>query len=226
MSIEDINNYIKYNKFKIVGITGNAASGKTTLVNKLAKYGNYAPYSVDYRFIGDSEFRKQLLDFKSENISAYIDACNQYNWWNWDRVHEDIESFFEIGAVDLVNAYDRNSGNLSVTQTIVGDTLLIEGAILGPLSILKYINWIIYVGVSERKRLIRLLDKDIHKRSTTEIAARFLITEYSENLYYKNVLSKHYDKILFIDDEYHIAPQSVLQFWNHADQYIPMKVKS
>ena len=60
-----------------VGIVGPAGVGKTFFSNEIAKILNCHVYSLDFRFIGDSLFRKELLYNKlKSSIDNYIDAVN------------------------------------------------------------------------------------------------------------------------------------------------------
>jgi hypothetical protein len=48
-------------------------------------------------------------------------------------------------------------------------------------------------------RFERILAKDSARRSFNEILARFLITEYSETIYYRNLFTWAADRIVFVD---------------------------
>lgn len=181
---------------KIISVTGGAGAGKTTY--SLNKSDNV--YSIDTRFIGDPLFRINLLNAKSSNVDDYIDACNQYNWWNWDLIIEDIKKFISGNDIIIKNGYDRLSGEFNHNKILSWDKdLIIEGSILG-YDIPEISDYIIYLNVDSNTRLSRLIDKDKNRRSGSDIAARFLITEYSEGLYYNWLLSNYSDKIRLIGD--------------------------
>ncbi len=154
----------------LYGLMGGAGSGKSTETKLLARRFGYHVIHADDFFIGDSEFRKDLLKKKQEaGIPSLIDACNQFNWWDWGALYREIEN--SMGRVTIV-----------------------EGAILGPAYILNLFKKIFIVDERADIRLKRLLDRDGAKRSVSEICARFLITEYSEGIYYAAMDKETLDK--------------------------------
>lgn len=162
----NITEFILNGGYKKIGITGNAGSGKSSLSELLqSEIYDLKTYHVDDSFIGDSNFRKVLLEYKSTSWYSYIDACNQYNWWNWDQVIKDVDE--------------------------MEDVTLIEGAILGPEPIVDQLDVILFVYVPREERFNRLLKRDAHKRDFQEFLARFLITEYSETLYYRWLFNRY-----------------------------------
>ena len=213
--IADLADFIRSNKFKTVGIVGNAASGKTTLSRKIEPEF----YSVDFRFIGDSDFRKRLLSSKAHNLDDYLDACNMYNWWDWDLVETDINNFIVSGKISLSGYYDRDTGHTIKEPLVVSPScLVVDGAILGPLSVLDKLEALFFVYTEPSERFNRLVSKDIGRRSFGEIVARFLVTEYSENLYYASTL-KYYD-MLFVDKDYNLIAKP--KDWVVEHQFLPL----
>lgn len=185
----------------LYAITGPAGAGKTRVSSALAQSGDVAVYSTDYRFIGDSYERKALLNrkaFRSANV--YRDSVNQYNWWDWASIEQDLEGLLSGTPVKLDQAYDRSTGLRTVTETIVpARCVIVEGAILGPPPLVSRIKRIFFLCASSEVRFFRILEKDRQRRSFDEILARFLITEYSETIYYRNLFSWARGKIVFID---------------------------
>lgn len=158
---------LKWNE-GVYAITGGAGAGKTGMMQLLKitlAEKNYTIISLDDYFIGDSEYRKLLLKSKESNWEDFIDACNQYNWWNWDKILEVLRETHK--KCDLI---------------------LVDGAILGPL--IPFIDFIYFLKTDSLTRFNRLTLRDGKKRSFEELIHRFLITEYSENLYIKNYLLK------------------------------------
>lgn len=195
----DIHTFLVNSNFKCIGITGNAGAGKTSLAASLND-DKFAKYSIDWRFIGDSLFRKQLLKAKANNsIHSYIDGCNQFNWWDWDQISKDLSNLQNEKPVTL-NAYDRDTGSFSdLIINCDNRKIAIEGALLGPDLIVKVFEAVIFVYTPRLIRLERILEKDAERRNVNEIIARFMITEYSESLYYKHLLETYPDKIFFVN---------------------------
>jgi uridine kinase len=214
-------------KSGFIGITGPAGSGKTYLCNLLSETLSCSIYSIDYRFIGDTKYRNELLQNKfNHSIDEYKDACNQYNWWDWNKIIEDINLLKANSPLEF-NTYDRNSGEYF--KKIIPNFKkinLIEGAILGSDLILNTLDYIIFIVEEDEIRFLRLLEKDKNRRNINEICARFLITQYSESLYYNNVLFKiENQKILFINSKGNFIPllKNKIRFKNNFIPY-PMEI--
>ena len=70
----EIESFLLNGPYRVVGVTGNAGAGKSTLARNLPS-DKFISYGIDGRFVGDSQFRKRLLKAKAESsIHAYIDA--------------------------------------------------------------------------------------------------------------------------------------------------------
>lgn len=175
----------------VYGIMGPAGSGKSSLADQIRSTYGFKTISLDDFFIGDSEYRKRLLKAKQErSIDALQDAVNQFNWWDWDE------------AV------------ATLARMVPKAPVFVEGAILGPPSALEFYRKIFVYSEDQETRLRRLLTRDGHKRTVTEICARFLITEYSENLYYKTIAPI-------------LAEKGVILKYGYEDQktqFIPLEV--
>lgn len=225
----DIYEIIK-NQTGVVAITGAAGSGKTTLCKYLCKnIDNSISYSADFAFIGDSQYRKELLNQKQKySLDHLIDACNQYNWWNWEQIENTINKFINEGKLENSKVYDRDTGKMvSYDNSSENNTLLIyEGAILGSDAILNKINKIFFLNCSSKDRLKRLIEKDNNRRSVQEIAARFLITEYSEILYYKYLFEHYDDKITVIDNNGNLIPLFNKEIFAINNFYLPIKINT
>jgi uridine kinase len=193
--------------YKYIGVTGNAGAGKTSLLGCLED-DIFSKYSIDWRFIGDSAFRKQLLKMKSENsIHSYIDACNQFNWWDWNQIFKDF-SDLKLHKQVAFNAYDRDTGsykNVSVSRK--NKKIVFEGALLGPEAITQDLDTIIFIYTPRKIRFDRIFNKDIARRNISEIISRFLITEYSESMYHEHLINCYKDKIFYADSEGSFIPK-------------------
>ena len=218
----ELQSFLEKSSYRVVGITGTAGAGKTTIASRLSTE-RFVCYSFDARFVGDSEFRRRLLKDKAESsISAYIDACNQFNWWDWDAILSDIRSMLRDESFTM-NAYDRDTG-LVAQRVVVPDKRLIvcEGALLGPEAITELLDVIIFVYEPINVRFKRIMKKDAGRRSLIEILARFMITEYSEQSYYHHILNFHNDKLFFVDtnSKFIPFPEEILT----KDAFIPVPI--
>lgn len=225
--MNNIETYINNSKSKLIGITGSAGSGKTVLTATLIENNpNFIHYSADYKFIGDSTFRKDLLKKKFENsLDSYIDMCNQYNWWDWNSIEKDLLDLKSNKEVVLSTKYNRDLGKQEegiVFKPTLDSKIIFEGALLGNIQILDSLEEIVFIYTDKQKRFNRLVQKDITKRSLNEIIARFLITEYSENKHYQ-FLFKYYEKKIKVLDENYDFISFDLDLLNDI-QYIPVPI--
>ncbi len=201
MSLDVIANTMRRDGPATYGITGSAGVGKTFAATQLAQTLDCAVYSADYRFIGDSEDRRLLLNRKQErSVQDYKDAANQFNWWDWGAILSDLDDLQSGESVNITKPYDRATGKHSAELVLSAkQNVLYEGAIFGPPYIVNRLKKIFFLYVDPAVRFQRLMDKDISRRSFNEILARFLITEYSETQYYQNLMNWAVEKIIFID---------------------------
>lgn len=192
----DLRKYILSNKdIKIVGITGGAGAGKTSL----AKFLGFPTFHLDDYFIGDSSYRNKLLFSKgSASFPEYVDMCNMYNWWNWESAEKDLS-------------------NVDFPQWVV------EGALLGTEYMLSKMDLIIHLHVDAKTRFYRLLERDSHKRDFHTALDRFMITEYSETIYYKAMYNLFAYKIVTVDENLE-QMQFELEFPSHLS--IPVRLET
>lgn len=214
------------NKKGITAITGAAGSGKTTMASLIQqKLSDCVKYSADFAFIGDSKYRKNLLDRKQfYSIEYLIDACNQFNWWDWEKIEKVLNEFKLNNTIGFGEVYDRDTGEFkTIKSSDTKDLLIYEGSILGPDSIINKIDRIFFLQCDPQIRLQRLLIKDSKRRSPQEIAARFLITEYSEAVFYKHLFKNYKDKITAINGDGNIIPIFNEKF--EDDFYLPIRLR-
>jgi len=213
---------ILYSNYKVIGITGQAGAGKSFFSNIIKESSNFTVISSDYFFIGDSEYRKQLLSKKYESsLEYYIETINQYSWWNWDIIYLVLNTLINKKPYELTNIYNRETGlcdqNLILQPT---NSIIYEGAILGSSNILSLLDIIIFVDVDPIKRLNRLIEKDKNRRTIEELLARFLITQKSEKNYYNSYL-KNFKNIIYINDDFKII-EKPLHITQESNQFIPL----
>lgn len=146
-------------------ILGGAGSGKTTLADHIRKRYGYEVHSVDSYFIGNGEYRvKFLAEKQAHGLQPYIESTNQSTWWDWDRLWGDFMQW--------------------PTET---RPVFLEGALLGPMASCSSVKKVYLYHLCPEERLKRILARDANKRTPTEICARFLVTEYSERLYFRSI---------------------------------------
>ncbi len=229
--IEDIYLYIENSPAKIIGITGNAGAGKSSLAKYITtKSTSYLQYSSDYKFIGDSKFRKELLERKAkDSIASYIDACNQYNWWNWEEIYTDLQKLKKHDSVTLKSKYNRDVGKTEegiILNNNKDKKILYEGALLGDNRILNLIDVLFFITTEPEIRLKRIIEKDKERRTLNDICSRFLITEYSENLYYESLFKTFKKPIFVLDQDYNILAFNKKKLFPSSTNYIPIPIHS
>jgi len=171
-----INNGVASGVARLVGVTGRAGCGKSTLAQELG----FPTYHIDSAFIGDSTFRKELMEKKRNRSEKSLqDMANQYNWWNWDLVEETLKT---------LKKYSKPS--------------IVEGAILGPPAIVNMLDVILFIEIPNEVREARIFSRDTWKRSDQEIKDRLFLTNAYESKYYEWLFLFYGRKIYRIDKEY------------------------
>ena len=207
----------------VFAITGPAGSGKTSTGEVISMTHASSLYSADYRFIGDSVVRKKLLGQKqARSVADYQDSANQFNWWDWSMIQRDLNELMNGSDVLLDAPYDRASGlNGRPIKISPSKIILFEGAIIGPPDLASKFTKIFFLSTPPTERFERILKKDLQRRSFNDVLARFLITEYSETIYYKNLFSWARDKMIFIDTlTGHPCSEPVLPI----DLFVPLRI--
>jgi uridine kinase len=194
----------------IVGICGRAGSGKTMLSDKISAILGESgiksvAYSGDWRFIRDSRTRKKWLQEKwKAGIDAYMYAINQYTWWNFEQIQMDLEKLAAGEPLTISAGYNRLSGNMDLEihiPEIPNGVILYENSILGGVELLEQIDPVILVNTPDSLCFTRLLQKDAGRRTLPEIACRYLITTYSENIFFHMLLDHFSAKTLICDSD-------------------------
>ena len=192
----------------LVGVCGRAGAGKTTITNKIAeqlkeKGISSMPYSGDWRFKLDSIGRKLYFQERwNQGLAQYLLAVNQFTWWDFDRIYEDLKRLSRGQSVVIDNAYDRESGKKRLKvkiPEIKRGVVFYESNILGGMEILEKLDLIVLLNTQDRVCFERMIKKDSDRRSVTELAARNIVTTYSENLFYQMLLDKFHEKVIVCD---------------------------
>jgi len=189
----------------LIGVCGRAGAGKSTLVKKMtAEIGLKSVfYSGDWRFKLDSEQRRRWLREKwLSGLDEYLRAINQFTWWDFEKIYADLDDLLRGKPVIIKNAYDRETGkkNLNVkVQSIRDGVIFYESCILGGVEILEKLDLVVVVNDPDRACLNRIIERDSARRNLPDIAARYLITTYSENIFLETLLNRFSDKLLVCD---------------------------
>ncbi len=208
--VMDISNFI-FKRFQSlqkqrslrVGICGRAGAGKTTLAHKITKDLQRwdipsVNYSGDWRFIFDSNTRRKWLREKWKvGVDAYVQAINQFTWWDFSKINVDLNTISQGENIQIKNAYNRLTGKKDAEININGmndGVILYENCILGGVEVLETLDVILLLNSSDILCLERIIKKDIHRRTLPEIAARFLVTTYSENMFFNVIFDKFSNK--------------------------------
>jgi len=201
-------NQLKSRQRILVGICGRAGAGKTTMARNLFKELierdiDCRSYSGDWRFILDSSNRKRWLEEKWRvGIDAYMYAINQFNWWDLEKIYEDLNQLLDGKPLELEKAYDRKSGKKDLTirlPAIKEGVICFENCVLGGVECLEETDVIVLLSTPDKVCFERVMNKDAQRRSLPEIATRYLITTYSENIFLKLVLEKFRHKLVTCD---------------------------
>jgi uridine kinase len=204
----EFNHKFKNNINVLVGICGRAGSGKTFITQKIIgqlerKGIDSISYSGDWHFILDSQQRKIWLEKAAmQGISSYLSAINQFNWWDFERINFDLSRLVAGDSITLDRAYDRTTGkkNLNLVIPAINQGIIFyENAILGDANLLEKLNLIILINTPDIVCFKRIIMKDARRRTASEIAARFLVTSYSENIFFKILLENFQNKTLVCD---------------------------
>lgn len=218
-----ISTFLKRHGRGLYGITGPAGSGKTWTGEALARAHACALYSTDFRFIGDSDERRVLLNRKqARSVADYQDAANQFNWWDWSAIDRDMRELMVGSGIVVDSPYDRKSGKQGEPIKIgPSNVVLLEGAILGPPQLIDKFTRIFFLHTPQEVRFERILAKDRARRSFSEVLARFLITEYSETIYYRNLFSWAGEKMVFVDG---VSDRPCAKPELPGDLFVPLRV--
>lgn len=215
--MDDLKRFLSKNDFAAIGICGRAGSGKTTLAQRLAASLQDAGiqglvYSGDYRFLQDSEARaamiKQFWAHAPDNFDAYV---NQFSWWDFAQIHDDLQKLLRGIPVLIEDGYDRTTGSKGQRVQLVLDRqgprtmILYENAILGHEPILELLDAVLFLTTSDETCLARVLEKDRGRKRFDAILARTLITHFSESLHYQWLQQHFRQKLFYLTPDFEVA---------------------
>ncbi len=207
-----------------VGICGRAGAGKTTLGRRIERECELhgiatRAYSGDWRFLQDSPERKQwLLEKWRVGIDAYLYAINQFSWWDFQGIQDDLELMAEGEGLSIQSAYNRDTGlkDLKVSLPPMREGIICyENCILGGVEVLEKLDIVLLVNTSDAICLARMLEKDSARRSASEVAIRFLMTTYSENRFLNMLTEKFSERTFSCDSTGLFGPRPSIEEVSH-----------
>ena len=216
----------------LVGVSGRAGAGKTTLVQKLseqltASHIDNIAYSGDWRFILDSNRRKEWLrETWRVGMDAYVNAINQISWWDFDAIARDLAALQAEKPIKIVDAYDRLTGTKTAEVNlgpIKRGVILYENCILGKLETMSSFDIIVLVNTPDQICLERMLKKDGKRRSVPDIATRYLMTTYSENAFLRLLRERYADRLVACDSDGMFGPFPSLSEITHIP--VPVHIR-
>lgn len=227
--LERMDVYSGSNSCSVIGVCGRAGSGKTTFAHKLAHYletrgARVAVYSGDWRFFLDSNARKLHLDSAYRlGTNEYLAAVDQYTWYDFGAIEQDIIRLATGNGCYIVNAYDRGSGRKDrsiLFPAMFYDLVIYENAILGSDCLRDFCDSIVLLCTDNEECFRALLTKDRGRRSLTEIAARYLITSCSESRQFDELRKKASDKLIGCNRDGRLSEVD----WSPQSCYLPFPV--
>jgi uridine kinase len=213
----------------LVGLCGKAGSGKTTLSKRLSdeltiKNIDHLIYSGDWRFRLDSASRQLWLQEKWKvGIDAYLYAVNQFSWWNFEQIYDDLDRLMQGNSVEIQDAYNRRTGKRDLSVNLRGfrsGIVIFENSILGGVEKLPQLNLIILLNTDEITCFERILKKDAARRNLPEVMTRTLITSYSENAFLRLLMESFAADTVTCNSEGKLGPYPVI----NDVSYIPVPV--
>lgn len=214
----------------LTGVAGRAGAGKTTLVENLsvelrARGIASLAYSGDWRFIHDSAYRRRWLQEKwNAGVDAYLYALNQFSWWDFKKIHGDLAALRKGQGVVIDDAYDRKTGRKELVlelPAIPEGVILYENCILGGVEFLEDIDMVVLVNTPDQVCLERVLRKDAGRRRVPDIASRYLVTTYSENIFLKTLVERFSDRTVVCDSDGALGKYPEI----HDVSYVPVPIR-
>lgn len=178
----------------MVGITGRAGAGKTTLASRLVQESNSLGFSahelsLDWFFkLSSSERKAWLIEGKTIGEREYENRTDQLSWWDYEKLLGAVSCLLSDKPLELKGVYNRqDKGELTrdvfIPQNSSGRIIVLEGVGIAHLD--RVFNGdLIYVHADSSVRMTRLLQRDADRRKGLEAAERFRLTEAFELGYF------------------------------------------
>jgi FMN phosphatase YigB (HAD superfamily)/uridine kinase len=185
--IADVMAPLEPDESKVIGFTGRAGAGKTStsraFSERCADLGiPVQTVSLDWFFRLSSRDRSAWLSEPGMDVEERLRREDQSEWWDFQRAAEVLEALKKGQLVRLRGVYNQeDGGNLSHDvdlQAPRGTRIIIEGV---GVPLLPNIDGIVFVNAHERVRQRRVMERDIAKRGPEAAAARWQLTQRSED---------------------------------------------
>ncbi|HID60609.1 MAG TPA: hypothetical protein EYP46_01970, partial [Hadesarchaea archaeon] len=132
-------------------------------------------------------------------LDEYLRAVNQFTWWDFEKICSDLDALSAGKQVEIKNAYNRETGKKDLQVRIYGikdGVIFYENCILGGVELLERLDIVIMLNDPDEACLHRIIERDAVRRDLPEILARYLITTYSENIFFDILMGKFSQKLL------------------------------
>jgi len=118
---------------------------------------------------------------------AYLGSVNQFSWWDFPQIFEDLRHLRLGEEVTIESAYNRNTGRKDKAVTVgpvtPASVILYENCVLGWSHQMQYLDAVLVLNTPIQTCFEKTLERDRGRRNVCDIAARFLVTTYSENIF-------------------------------------------
>ncbi|MDO8559718.1 MAG: hypothetical protein Q7S23_01605 [bacterium] len=198
----------------ILGITGQAGAGKTTHIGPCAVATAHDlgfdsfELPLDAFFILSSRQRKLWLA-EGDRVSPKEGVLrrDQLRWWDFERAGHVLRTLRNGDGVHLKNVYNRADGGELTGEIIIPPTspsrrrlIVFDGVAIPELR--ELIDGLLFVHAPAPVRLVRLRERDRHRKGT-EVLERFKLTQEFEISYFR----KRWAAIDHFVDNSEISPQ-------------------
>lgn len=209
-TITEIIERLPDDKTQIIGVTGQAGAGKTSISSRLQETaGNLGRptriLSLDSFFILSSTKRKEWLEEgRQDSETEFTSRSDQMCWWDFRAVKTALETLKSGLELNLTGIYNRDDGGELTGRIKIradkGRIILFEGVATAHLK--NYLNLLFFLYVPWDVRFRRIESRDTY-RSGAEARGRFEVTQQFEEAYFR----AHWGNIDYFIDNSNTSPE-------------------